>query len=264
LVFLIGMRGKSALFDREQMGCHTTMTMVAYSLTVQLFRHSLPVLDTLLKSSFVRQAEHHSLVMMLVRLAWAAEDIAWVNAGTLFSADLDACNTRVVPIFANAESVHILRVITLPLRRMALRMVDEVGTTMEATITFSRHGSMSIIFPITLVQVLEMMAVDNSTQMDADSTVINLPAEILLMMIPTTDMEGMTVEMADQMDLTGQADQGFQGGPTATELVPGADANVDVDFVFLMTAYLATAGITEHLLFQTAFLQHNMATLQMR
>ena len=93
------------------------------------------------------------------------------------------------------------------------------------------------------------------------------------------DMEGMDVEVVDQMDLTdqmdlmdlaglaiqmGQADQGGQGGPIATEPVPGADANVDADFVFLMTAYLATVGIMERLLFQTAVLWHNRATQQMK
>ena len=280
MVSLIGIRDKSALFNKDQMDCHTTMTMAVYSLMALLFRRSLPVLDILLKNSFDRQAERHFPALMLVKLVWAAADTAWVNAGTSFSADPDACNTRIVLMFANVESVPILLVITLPLRRMALRMVDEVETTMEATIISNHRRSMSIIFPTILVQDLATVAVDNSTQMDADNMVINLLAEILLMMIPTTDMEDMTVEMADQMDLTdqadrmdlvglailtGQADQGgSQGGPTATELVPGADANVDVDFVFLTMAYLATAGITEHLLFQTAFLQHNMATLQMR
>jgi hypothetical protein len=217
--------------------------------------------------------------LMLVRLVWAAADTAWVNAGTSFSADPDACNTRIVLMFANVESVHILLVITLPLRRMALRMVDEVETTMEATIISNHRRSISIIFPTILVQDLATVAVDDSTQMDADNMVINLLVEILLTTIPTMDMEAMTVEMADQMDqmdqmglmdlaglaiLMGQADQGGQGGPIAIELVPGADANVDADFVFLMTAFLATAGIMEHLLFQTAILRHNRATRQMR
>ena len=253
--------------------------MVVYSLMALLFRRSLPVLDILLKNNFDRQAERHFLALMLVKLVWAAADTAWVNAGTSFSADPDACNTRIVLMFANVEFVHILLVITLPLRRMALRMVDEVETTMEATIISNHHRSISIIFPTILVQGLATAAVDNSTQMDADNMVINLLAEILPTMIPTMDMEGMAVEMVDQVDLMdqmdlmdlaglaiqmGQADQGGQGGPIATELVPGADANVDADFVFLMTAFLATVGIMEHLLSQTAVLRHNRATLQTR
>ena len=162
---------------------------------------------------------------------------------------------------------------------MALRMVYKVETTMEATIISGHHRPMSIIFPTILVQDLAMVAVDNSIQMDADNMVINLLAEILPTTIPTMVMEGMVVETVDQVDLMdqmdlmdlvglailmGQADQGGQGGPIATELVPGADANVDADFVFPMTAFLATVGIMEHLLFQTALLQHNMATLRMR
>ena len=256
------------------------MTMVVYSLMALLFRRSLPVLDILLKNNFDRQAERHFPALMLVRLVWAAADTAWVNAGTSSSADpADACNTRIVLMFANVEFVHILLVITLPLRRMALRMVDEVETTMEVTIISNHHRSISIIFPTILVQDLATVAVDNSTQMDADNMVTNLLAEILPTMIPTMDMEGMAVEMVDQVDLMdqmdlmdlaglaiqmGRADQGGQGGPIATELVPGADANVDADFVFLMTAFLATAGIMEHLLFQMAILRHNRATRQMR
>ena len=279
MVFLIGIRDKSVLFNKDQMDCHITMTMVVYSLMALLFRRSLPVLDILLKNNFDRQAERHFQALMLVKLVWAAADTVWVNAGTSSSADPDACNTRIVLMFANAESVPILLVITLPLRRMALRMVDEVETTMEATIISNHHRSMSIIFPTILVQDLATVAVDNSTQMDADNMVINLLAEILPTMIPTMDMEGMAVEMVDQVDLMdqmdlmdlaglaiqmGQADQGGQGGPIATELVPGADANVDADFVFLMTAFLATVGIMEHLLSQTAVLRYNRVTLQTR
>ena len=276
MAFLIGILDKSALFNKDQMDCHTITTVVACNLMVLLFRRSLPVLDILLKNNFDRQAERHFQALMLVKLVWAAADTVWVNAGTSSSADPDACNTRIVLMFANAESVPILLVITLPLRRMALRMVDKVETTMEATVIFNHHGSMSIIFPTILVQDLATVAVDNSTRMDADNMVINLLAEILLTMIPTMDMEVMTVEMADQLDqmdlmdlvglaiLTGQADQGGQGGPIATELVPGADANVDADFVFLMTAFLATVGIMEHLLSQTAVLRYNRVTLQTR
>ena len=255
------------------------MTMVVYSLMALLFRRSLPIMDILLKNNFDRQAERHFQALMLVKLVWAAADTAWVNAGTSFSVDTDACNTRLLLMFANAESVHILLAITLPLRRMALRMVDEVETTMEATIISNHRRSISIIFPTILVQDLATVAVDNSTQMDADNTVINLLAEILLMMIPTMDMEDMAVDTADRMDLTdqadrmdlvglailtGQVDQGGQGGPIATELVPGADANVDADFAFLMTAFLATVGIMEHLLSQTAVLRYNRVTLQTR
>ena len=115
-----------------------------------------------------------------------------------------------------------------------------------------------------------MVAMDIQIQMDADNTVINLLVEILPTMIPTMDMEDMTVEMVDQVDLTDpadqmdlvdlailtdQVDQGGQGGPIATEHVPGADANDDADFVYLMTVYLAIVGIMEHLLFRTVPLQ---------
>ena len=280
MVSLIGIRDKSVLFNKDRMDCHITMTMVVYSLMALLFRRSLTTLDILLKNNSDRQTERHFQALMLVKLVWAAADTVWVNAGTSSSVEPDACNTRIVLMFANAESVPILLVITLPLRRMALRMVDKVETTMEATVISDHHRSMSIIFPTILVQDLATVAVDNSTQMDADNMVINLLAEILLTMIPTMDMEGMAVEMVDQqidlmgqmdlMDLVGlaiqmgRADQGGQGGPIATELVPGADANVDADFVFLMTAFLATVGIMEHLLFQTAVLWHNRATLQTR
>jgi hypothetical protein len=279
MVFLIGIRDKSVLFNKDQMGCHITTTMVVYSLMALLFRRSLSVLDIQLKNNFDRQAERPFPALMLVKLAWAAADTAWVNAGTSFSVDTDACNTRLLLMFANAESVHILLAITLPLRRMALRMADEVETTMEATVISNHHRSMSIIFPTILVQDLATVAVDNLTQMDADNMVINLLAEILPTMIPTMDMEDMAVEMVDQTDLMdqvdlmnlaglatpmGQADQGGQGGPIATEPVPGADANVDADFVFLMTAYLATVGIMERLLSQTAVLWHSKATLPMR
>ena len=279
MVFLIGIRDKSALFNKDQMDCHTITTMVACNLMVLLFRRNLQMPNTLLKNNSDQQIERHFQALMLVIQDWAAADTAWVNAGTFFSADPDACSTRIVLTLANVEFVHILLVIALPLRRMALRMVDKVETTMEATIISNHRRSISIIFPTILVQDLATVAVDNSTQMDADNMVINLLAEILPTMIPTMDMEDMAVEMVDQTDLMdqvdlmnlaglatpmGQADQGGQGGPIATKLVPGADANVDADFVFLMTAFLATVGIMEHLLSQTAVLRYNRATLQMR
>ena len=247
--------------------------MEVCSLMALLFQRSLSALGIQLKNNFDRQAERPFLALILVRLAWAAVDTAWVNAGTFSSVDADACNTKLLLMSANAESVHILLAITLPLRRMVLRMVDKVETTMEATIISNHHRSISIIVPIILVQDLATVAVDNLTQMDADNMVTNLLAEILPTMIPTMDMEGMAVEVVDQMDLTDlaglaiqmdQADQGGQGGPIATELVPGADANVGAGFVFLMTAFLATVGIMEHLPSQTAVLRYNRATLQMR
>jgi hypothetical protein len=279
MAFLIGIRDKSVLFNKGQMDCHITTTVVVCNLMVLLFRRSLPILDILLKNNSDRQTERHFQALMLVKLVWAAADTVWVNAGTSSSVEPDACNTRIVLMFANAESVPILLVIALPLRRMALRMVDKVETTMEATIISSHHRSMSIIFPTILVQDLAMVAVDNSIQMDADNMVINLLAEILPTTIPTMVMEGMVVETVDQVDLMdqmdlmdlaglaiqmGRADQGGQGGPIATELVPGADANVDADFAFLMTAFLATVGIMEHLLSQTAVLRYNRVTLQTR
>ena len=279
MAFLIDILDKSASFSKDQMGCHTITTVEACNLMVLLFRRNLPMPDTPLKNNSDQQTERHSQALMLVIQDWAAADTAWVNAGTFFSADPDACSTGIVLMFASVGSVHILLVITLPLRRMAPRMVDEVETTMEATIISNHHRSISIIIPIILVQDLATVAVDNSTQMDADNMVINLLAEILPTMIPTMDMEGMAVEMVDQVDLMdqmdlmdlaglaiqmGQADQGGQGGPIATELVPGADANVDADFVFLMTAFPAIVGIMEHLLSQTAVLRYNRATLQMR
>ena len=162
---------------------------------------------------------------------------------------------------------------------MAPRMVDEVEATMEATVISNHRRSMSIIFPTILDQDLAMAEVGILIQIDADNMVINLLAEILPTMIPTMDMEGMAVEMVDQVDLMdqmdlmdlaglaiqmGRADQGGQGGPIVTELVPGADANVDADFAFLMTAFLATVGIMEHLLFRMASPQCHMVTLQMK
>ena len=275
MAFLIGIRDKSALFNKDQMDCHTITTMVACNLMVLLFRRNLPMPDTLLKNNSDQQTERHFQALMLVILDWAAADTAWVNAGTFFNADPDACSTGIVLMFASVGSVRILMVITLPLRRMALRMVDEVETTMEATIISNHRRSMSIIFPTTLDQDLAMAAVGTLIQMDADNTVTNLLVVILLVTIPTMDMEGMAVEVdrmdqTDQVDLAGlaiqigQADQGGQGGQIATELVPGTDANVDADLVFLMTAFLAIVGIMEHPLPRTAVLWHSKVTLPTR
>ena len=166
---------------------------------------------------------------------------------------------------------------------MAPRMVDEVETTMEATIVSNHRRSTSIIFPTTtLDQDLAMAEVGILIQMDADNMVINLLVAILLVMIPTMDMGGMAAEMEDQtdpmdqvdqtgqVDLAGlviqmdQADQGGQGGQIATELAPGADANVDADLVFLMTAFLAIVGIMEHQLSRAAVLWHSKVTLPTR
>ena len=175
--------------------------------------------------------------------------------------------------------VRTLRATTLSLRRVVLRMVDKVEATVTATITFSHLRSTSTIFPVTLVQDLAVVAVDISIQMDAGNTVINFLVGILPTMTLTMDMEDMTVEMVDQADLadladqmdlvdlailTDQVDQGGQGGPIAIERVPGADANEDADFVFLMTAYLATVGIMEHLLFQMVALVYRKVIQQMR
>ena len=278
MAFLIGILDKSALFNKDQMDCHTITTMVACNLMVLLFRRNLQMPDTLLKNNSDQRIERHFQALMLVIQDWAAADTAWVNAGTFFSADPDACNTGTVLMFANVGSVRILLVITLPLRRMAPRMVDEVETTMEVTIISNHRRSMSIIFPTTLDQDLAMAEVGILIQMDADNMVINLLAEILPT-IPTMVMEGMVVEMVDQVDLMGQmdlmdlaglaiqmgrADQGGQGGQTATELAPGADANVDADLVFPMTAFLAIVGIMEHPLPRAAVLWHNKVTLPTR
>jgi hypothetical protein len=282
MAFLIGILDKSALFSKDQMDCHTITTVVACNLMVLLFRRNLPMPDTPLKNNSDQQTERHFQALMLVIQDWAAADTAWVNAGTFFSAGPDACNTGTVLMFANVGSVRILMVITLPLRRMAPRMVDEVETTMEATIISNHRRSMSIIFPTILDQDLAMAAVGILIQMDADNTVINLLVAILLVMIPTMDMGGMAAEMEDQTDLmdrvdqTGQvdlaglviqmdqADQGGQGGQIATELAPGADANVDADLVFLMTAFLAIVGIMEHPLPRAAVLWHSKVTLPTR
>ena len=191
MAFLIGILDKSALFNKDQMDCHTITTMVACNLMVLLFRRNLQMPDTLLKNNSDQRIERHFQALMLVIQDWAAADTAWVNAGTFFSADPDACNTGTVLMFANVGSVRILLVITLPLRRMAPRMVDEVETTMEATIISNHRRSMSIIFPTILVQDLATVAVDKSTQMEADNMVTNLLAEIFPTMIPTMDMEGM-------------------------------------------------------------------------
>ena len=276
MAFLIGILDKSALFSKDQMDCHTITTVVACNLMVLLFRRNLPMPDTPLKNNSDQQTERHFQALMLVIQDWAAADTAWVNAGTFFSADPDACNTGTALMFANVGSVRILMVITLPLRRMAPRMVDEVETTMEATIISNHRRSMSIIFPTILDQDLAMAAVGILIQMDADNTVTNLLVVILLAMIPTMDMGGMAAEMEDQTDLMDrvdlaglviqmdQADQGGQGGQIATELAPGADANVDADLVFLMTASLAIVGIMEHPLPRAAVLWHSKVTLPTR
>ena len=275
MAFLIGILDKSALFNKDQMDCHTITTVVACNLMVLLFRRNLPMPGTPLKNNSDQQTERHFQALMLVIQDWAAADTAWVNAGTFFSADPDACNTGTVLMFANVGSVRILMVITLHLRRMAPRMVDEVEATMEATIISNHRRSMSIIFPTILDQDLAMAEVGILIQMDADNMVTNLLVAILLVMIPTMEMEDQTdlmdrVDQTGQVDLAGlviqmdQADQGGQGGQIATELAPGADANVDADLVFLMTAFLAIVGIMEHPLPRAAGLWHSKVTLPTR
>ena len=86
MAFLIGIRDKSALFNKDQMDCHTITTMVACNLMVLLFRRNLPMPDTPLKNNSDQQTERHSQALMLVIQDWAAADTAWVNAGTFFSA----------------------------------------------------------------------------------------------------------------------------------------------------------------------------------